>query len=696
MSLRPLRVSQFMFSRSPFPVTTGALVLTCALVLPAPLRAGSVVTVTTESDNVLVGDGECSIAEAFGGSGGIQIFRDDCDPVVNGDSEPLVIRLQPAATYLRSESLNPDLGSFQLLEVEGRGATVARNPAATDLFSLVNANLPNTQALTLRDLTLRDGQAERSAGLEVSGSGATVQLERVRFVDNQALGSEIGQGTNGALGFSGSSIHIVDCLFDGNNADRFAGAVNLSSVDGSITSSEFVGNTSGGGAGALRVSGSSLRIVRTTFDRNIASTAGGAIDVETNPALTVEQCTFSGNLAEGFPGRGGAIDISGSMSILHSLFTGNSASGEGGAIYKAFPLSARVMAENSTFFRNTAGGSGGAVHLDRGVIELTSVTVVGNEGSDGGGVFVASNPSTGVTLDHSIVAGNTSSRNVTCVGPRNAEGGFSLLGSQCGFSLRPGDQFGAEAAVVDSELRDNGGPTLTLAVTPNDAAHNAGSREYLQTTLTDQRGFPRIAEGRVDVGAHEFAAGAVDGFIDVVLGTSFEDSEPRRFFDRQQFQDATGAVDVVGPYPNSGTVTGEARQGPITFVPLAPSSLNFGTWTNALPDLGGPGGSFDLALNDLEQLDLRSETPITAFGFDFVDPDSDATPFNLLACASTFDPNSANCPVADIVFSMDFSAGDASRLFVGFQVPVPIQQVSIREQTNSNTNEYFGHVFTAP
>jgi len=381
------------------------------------------------------------------------------------------------------------------------------------------------------------------------------------------------------------------------------------------------------------------------------------------------QSTFTGNRTDGFPGHGGALDIFGSMSIRASLFTGNVASGDGGAIYKAFPLSGQVQVENSTFFENTAAGSGGAVHLDRGVIELTSVTAVGNQGSNGGGVFVASNPATGSMEDQSIVAGKRASNNENCRGPRNAEGGVSLLGTQCGFNTRPGDQIGVGAGVVDSELRDNGGPTLTLAVTPGDGAHNQGDREYLQTTLTDQRGLLRIAEGRVDIGAHEYAAEAVDGFLGVVFRTSFEDNEPRLFLDRQQFLDVTGAGDVTGPYPNSGTIAGEQTQSGITFIPLAPSSLNFSAWTNALPDLGGPGGTFDLALNDLEQFDIRTGPfPVTAFGFDFVDPAGDATPFNLLACASAFDPTSADCPVAAIVFSADFSASDSNATMSGLQV----------------------------
>ncbi len=59
-------------------------------------------------------------------------------------------------------------------------------------------------------------------------------------------------------------------------------------------------------------------------------------------------------------------------------------------------------------------------------------------------------------------------------------------------------------------LKDNGGPTMTQALLKNSPAINAGDpnfNPYLfnPPLLYDQRGpgFPRIVEGRLDIGAYE-------------------------------------------------------------------------------------------------------------------------------------------------------------------------------------------------
>jgi hypothetical protein len=54
-------------------------------------------------------------------------------------------------------------------------------------------------------------------------------------------------------------------------------------------------------------------------------------------------------------------------------------------------------------------------------------------------------------------------------------------------------------------LGDNGGPTQTIALGPGSVAIDAGDNTAAAGLITDQRGsgFPRIVNGRVDVGAFE-------------------------------------------------------------------------------------------------------------------------------------------------------------------------------------------------
>jgi hypothetical protein len=53
-------------------------------------------------------------------------------------------------------------------------------------------------------------------------------------------------------------------------------------------------------------------------------------------------------------------------------------------------------------------------------------------------------------------------------------------------------------------LAYNGGPTLTMAPATSSPVINAGNPAFAAPPATDQRGLPRVANGRVDMGAVEF------------------------------------------------------------------------------------------------------------------------------------------------------------------------------------------------
>jgi hypothetical protein len=53
-------------------------------------------------------------------------------------------------------------------------------------------------------------------------------------------------------------------------------------------------------------------------------------------------------------------------------------------------------------------------------------------------------------------------------------------------------------------LQDNGGPTLTHALLAGSPAIDAGDPNYTGPPFTDQRGFARVYNGRIDIGAFEF------------------------------------------------------------------------------------------------------------------------------------------------------------------------------------------------
>ena len=135
-----------------------------------------------------------------------------------------------------------------------------------------------------------------------------------------------------------------------------------------------------------------------------------------------------------------------------------------------------------------------------GTAALTNATITGNSATtDGGGVSIQT--AGAVTSTNTLLAANQGP------GPQNCsvvEAGVFLSGggnlsddATCTALTMPTDQNSTPAG-LDSNLADNGGPTLTHALLPGSAAIDAGV-DVGETT--DQRG--ASVEGPDDTGAYE-------------------------------------------------------------------------------------------------------------------------------------------------------------------------------------------------
>jgi hypothetical protein len=223
-----------------------------------------------------------------------------------------------------------------------------------------------------------------------------------------------------------------------------------------------------------------LTLAASTVAGNLSDFGDGG-GIANAGALTVMRSTISGNVA--YAANGGGIANTGTLTIEDSTLSGNSAVfGSGGGVSNTFALSMY----DDTVSGNTADLSGGG--LD-------------NEAFQGGTV----------TLDNTIVAGDSCTQN-----PRTADvidnadldgshlvGGNDLIGS--------GDHRTLTRTLVGvapklGPLQDNGGPTWTLALLPGSPAIDAGDTSLVPPSIrTDQRGVghPRIGQGQVDIGAFE-------------------------------------------------------------------------------------------------------------------------------------------------------------------------------------------------
>jgi hypothetical protein len=267
---------------------------------------------------------------------------------------------------------------------------------------------------------------------------------------------------NSGAGFAGSNAVLRDCILSGNSGPGISGSA-VSVVHCTVSDNDGRG-----------VETRDMEITRSTLSGNV-----GGVYVSPEGHLIMTDSTVSGNVAGsphygGEPGYGGGILCTSSdCSIVNSTLSGNFAGycyydnagdghmicGEGGAIY----------------------GSGTASIL------ITNSTLVDNYSEWGGPVgwsAAASPPG----LVNSIVADG-------CVGDVNDLG--NNLGCGPGFAPITG---------LDTELADNGGPTLTHALLPGSSAIDAARGCGL---ATDQRGVIRPRDGNgdgiasCDVGAFE-------------------------------------------------------------------------------------------------------------------------------------------------------------------------------------------------
>jgi predicted outer membrane repeat protein len=263
---------------------------------------------------------------------------------------------------------------------------------------------------------------------------------------------------------------------------------------------ENTNNTQADGAILVGV-GCTLAVSNCTFAGNVTVGQGGAI--HNDGTLTVSNCTFSDNVAAD---HGGAIDNQGTAAVSNSTFFGDFTTapkqGKGGAISNEGSLTV----SNSTFASNLAY-FGGAIYNDnnypRATLLMINCTVSSNSATkQGGGIFSTAGGLT-FTLQNSIVAGNFGG---------DISGGFSDRGNNVlGTGNKyPGawntDKFTDTPGLL--QLDDYGGPTQTMALSPDSPAYGAGGVSLAvdaqgKPLLTDQRGQPRQVGGAVDIGAFQ-------------------------------------------------------------------------------------------------------------------------------------------------------------------------------------------------
>ncbi len=328
-------------------------------------------------------------------------------------------------------------------------------------------------SLTISGLTI-DGDKDRNSGFDVQ-TNALLDVENAT-IQNCANANEGGAILNqsGFVMLSASTVQDCDSV-------NWGGAI--ASLGGSLGVSEclFTGNYTIGSGAAI----------------DLEASLGG--DLGTPAALSIEASTFSDNTSLGELGGGALFLQEGTAtSILDSTFVGNSGEvGAGGAIRVEYL--ATLTLDDSTLTGNSDSGGGGGIFAPDAVTTTLEDTIVA-------GNYLVGQPETPADAIVKLEFG--SAFNLFGDGSQvliQDKAAGTLVSLANGFD---GNLVGTDAQPINAELgslQNNGGPTPTVALLPGSPAIDAGNPNFTAPPEYDQRGvgFPRVVNGRVDIGAFE-------------------------------------------------------------------------------------------------------------------------------------------------------------------------------------------------
>jgi hypothetical protein len=379
-----------------------------------------------------------------------------------------------------------------------------------------NASTPTTITFsptvfaTRQTITLTNGSLDLSASQDVSITGPSVGLNVNANASSTAL---VDTTTGGHVNISNMTLTngLANSYYGGGLVHAGSDTLTLTNV----TISNSTAYYDGGGiynTGMLVIDGSTIT-GNTVTNTSGGYGAGGGID-NNGGTLTVTDSTISGNTnaSANSTGGGGISNRNGTATIIDSTISGNTNyTNATGTVYDApgggiFSTGALTLT-NSTIAGNT-GSLGGGVYVS-GTATIEDSTISGNTGQTGGGAYFAA----GTTIGNSVISGNTylsggASPDVFTSGSAVASQGHNFVGNGDGSSgWISADDVGSIILPLNAELgtlANNGGPTFTMLPQTGSPLIDAGSNTLIPTGITtDQRGFSRIFNTTVDIGAVE-------------------------------------------------------------------------------------------------------------------------------------------------------------------------------------------------
>ena len=342
------------------------------------------------------------------------------------------------------------------------------------------------------------GNAAQSGGAVANdgGNGGTAVTQIANCTFNSNYASDGGGGLYNECGDGGSAIlQIINSELSSNRGSAFGGAIaNLAAFAGTAT----------------------VQIINCTLGNNAAGVRGGGIDNNGERGLARTEIIDSSLNDNSAPGWGGGgvftwetLQGRAELEVSSSCFNDNSA-GRGGDIFNTGYDSGTTAVEvvNSTFSGDWAPSLGSffneGIYGGTAAVQIVHTTFNNDSSSNNICIYNVGTLSGNAILEigGSILEARGTGETVSNVSATITSLGYNLSSDDGGgFLTGPGDTINTDPML--GPLQDNGGPTFTCALLPGSPAINAGDPNFTPPPDFDQRGpgFPRVAYGRIDIGA---------------------------------------------------------------------------------------------------------------------------------------------------------------------------------------------------
>ncbi len=326
-------------------------------------------------------------------------------------------------------------------------------------------------------------------------------------------------------------------------------ALDNTTADGKCTLREAINNANSDSATSRDcATGSGADTITFNLGSSATITLGSTLpSITDGDGLSIDggqnQITVSGNNAVRVlqVGSGARLDLK-NLTVAKGHTSGN-----GGGIDNREGGTLEVT--NSTFSNNSASQSGGGIDNFQGTLTMSNSTFSQNSAQNAGGGIL--NYKGTATFNNTIVANSTGPN---CSGSITDGGGNLDDGTTCQFSSA--SKSNADDG-LDDGLKDNGGPTQTIALMSDSAAIDAVVDD--NCPATDQRGVSRPQGAGCDIGAFE-----VKVFTVTSTGDSVEEGTLRAAITAANASPGADAITFNIPGDGPHTITPNSQLPTIT------------------------------------------------------------------------------------------------------------------------------------